>query len=142
MGREVKRVPLNFNPPLDKIWWGYKLEPITCQSCHGAGLSDGSNCPCCEGKGKVVPIVKIPDGMAYQMWETVTEGSPLSPAFATTEELAHWLADNKSSAFGRETANYDDWLKMIKAEWSPTFAVVDGKLISGVEYAADFSPRE
>lgn len=28
-----------------------------------------------------------------QMYETCSEGTPISPVMATAEELAHWLAD-------------------------------------------------
>jgi hypothetical protein len=55
-----------------------------------------------------------------QMYETVTEGSPISPVMETPEELARWLADNKASACGSGGATYDDWLAMIKVGWAPT----------------------
>ena len=44
---------------------------------------------------------EIPEGTPYgwQMYETVSEGSPISPIFRTKEELADWLA---SPAAGRE----------------------------------------
>ena len=35
------------------------------------------------------------------MYEDTSEGTPISPAFETPEELARWLADNGASAFGR-----------------------------------------
>ena len=46
------------------------------------------------------------------MYEDTTEGTPISPAFATPEELAQWLVDNKASAFGRETGSYEGWLRV------------------------------
>ena len=36
----------------------------------------------------------------YQMYETCTEGTPISPVMETPENLARWLADNGASAFG------------------------------------------
>ena len=48
-----------------------------------------------------------------RMYENTTEGTPISPAFATPEELARWLADNGASAFGCATADYDAWLAAI-----------------------------
>lgn len=36
-----------------------------------------------------------------QMYESTTEGTPISPIMATKEELARWLADTNASAFGR-----------------------------------------
>ena len=35
----------------------------------------------------------------YQMYETTTEGTPISPVMETPEALARWLADNNASAF-------------------------------------------
>jgi len=40
--REVRRVPLNFDAPLNEVWRGYinpNLPPITCSSCGGSGLN-------------------------------------------------------------------------------------------------------
>lgn len=54
-----------------------------------------------------------PVGEGYQMWETTSEGSPISPVFASPEELARWLADNKASWFGDATATYDQWMSLI-----------------------------
>jgi len=50
-----------------------------------------------------------------RMYETTSEGTPISPAFATPEELARWLADNDAPAFGRMTATYEEWLDMCHA---------------------------
>lgn len=44
-----------------------------------------------------------PEGTAtwYQVYETVTEGTPVSPAFATRDELVHWLVnDGKGMGIG------------------------------------------
>lgn len=49
----------------------------------------------------------------FMMYEDTSEGTPISPAFATPEELARWLADNKASAFCNMTATYDQWLETI-----------------------------
>lgn len=68
----------------------------------------------------------------FMMYETCTEGSPISPAFATIEELARWLADNNASAFGSETATYEQWLRMCGLGWAPSAMSVGGNLTSGV----------
>ena len=43
MGREIKRVPLDFDAPLDKGWAGYDMPEdlygITCDACGGRGYS-------------------------------------------------------------------------------------------------------
>jgi hypothetical protein len=54
------------------------------------------------------------------MYEDTSEGTPISPAFETPEELARWLADNKASAFGSETATYEDWLHVCRGGYAPS----------------------
>lgn len=44
------------------------------------------------------------------MYEDTSEGTPISPAFSTPEELARWLTDNGASAFADMTATYEEWL--------------------------------
>jgi hypothetical protein len=41
------------------------------------------------------PYDYMPTGDWYQLFETVSEGSPLSPPFATAQELVDWLATNR-----------------------------------------------
>ena len=70
----------------------------------------------------------------YQMYETCSEGTPISPVMETPEELARWLADNGASAFGDQTATYEDWLHTINSGGAPTFYITkEYGLISGVE---------
>lgn len=69
-----------------------------------------------------------------QMYEDCSEGTPISPVFATAEELARWLADTGASAFGGMTATYEQWLATCQQGWAPSavFSPQTG-LISGVE---------
>jgi hypothetical protein len=142
MGREVKRVPMDFNWPMKERWFGYVLPPVFCQLCDGTGKNGTAYCHCCEGEGKVWPKVEIPAGDGWQMWETCSEGSPISPVFTTPEELAHWLADNKASAFGDMTATYEEWLGMIGAGYSAGSMVIDcGVMKSGVAAMAEHKAK-
>lgn len=76
----------------------------------------------------------------YQMYETVTDGTPISPVCASPEALARWLANTFASASGRMTATYEQWLAMIDEGWAPSMAIINGRIISGVE-AATVSPQ-
>jgi len=49
-----------------------------------------------------------------QMYETTTEGTPMSPVFAKAEELAQWLADHKILVFGDCLATKEQWLTIIE----------------------------
>lgn len=185
MGREIKRVPLDFDWPLHQVWAGYvgPYHGVECQSCDGTGYSpdyrdlelrwygrdgqgpawmhhleqsdvdalieakrlrdltrnghvptvdevnawshvflghDGINswiciearckregreveCLACRGKGEFWASPEIeqlaenwermepPVGEGWQVWETVSEGSPISPVFATAGDLVDWL---------------------------------------------------
>lgn len=117
MGREVKRVPLNFEWPINKIWHGYLIRTCVDEDCNGCQLfgkikgykinKNGLRCP-------EFPDLGPPKGKGWQMWENVTEGSAISPVFKTPEELAQWLYHTKASAFGDLTLTYEEWLSKIK----------------------------
>lgn len=68
------------------------------------------------------------------MYETCSEGTPISPAFETPEELARWLTDNDANAFGDQTASYESWLRVARGGYAPSaVSIGGGPLISGVE---------
>jgi hypothetical protein len=71
------------------------------------------------------------------MYENTSEGTPISPAFETPEELARWLADNGASSFGDMTATYEQWLSVCQGGWAPSAVIDNGILKSGVEALAD-----
>jgi hypothetical protein len=97
MGKQVKRVPINFDWPMNKTWWGYELPEVICQTCAGMGrlfqlltvdliqkgeiqrIHDPERCPTCDGKGRIRPIIEIPRGTGYQLWDTTHNWSPVSP---------------------------------------------------------------
>lgn len=72
----------------------------------------------------------------FQMYETCTEGTPISPPMESPESLAKWLSENNASAFGGATATYDQWIAMIGCGWAPSGATMGGVLMSGVEFVA------
>ena len=111
-----------------------------------AGLKDIYNCKVCDGSGMQPEFLKRfeawedtepPAGEGWQMWETVSEGSPISPVCKTPEELARYMADNPWGAM--RDGNYDQWFAMIKAGWAPSAIVVDGKFMTGVEAVSEMA---
>jgi hypothetical protein len=72
----------------------------------------------------------------YMMYEDTSEGTPISPAFPTPEELARWLADTGASAFAGQTASYDAWLRIARGGFAPSAVLSGGVLQSGVEALA------
>lgn len=95
---------------------------------------------------KPQPDDYMPDWPAEQrthlvMYENTSEGTPISPAFSTPEELAHWLTDNGASTFADMTAGYEHWLSVAKGGWAPSMVIAGGVLMSGVEALADATPE-
>ena len=80
-----------------------------------------------------MPVWRDEERTHYMMYEDTSEGTPISPAFATPEELARWLADNGASAFGGDTASYEGWLRIARGGWAPSAIVDAGGLRNGVE---------
>lgn len=139
MSREVRKVPANWEHPKDaggKIIPLYPSFPYK-QSEIEEGLKDGwlEDCPPHYGLD-IMPDWPETERTHWQMYESVTEGTPISPVMESPEALARWLADNKASAGPYATASYQQWLAMIDAGFSVgTFArnETTGERVSGVE---------
>lgn len=131
MGREIKRVPLNFSWPLNKVWAGYLLKCCinNCDDCKLAGELMGyklNDCGCPN-----YPKFDPPKGDGYQLWETISEGSPITPVFATPEKLAKWLVGNDTSI--TKDCDYEGWLKFINGPgWAVSGVLTDKGFQSGV----------
>ncbi len=138
MGREIRMVPRGWKHPKDRDG---KYIPLLKQSFSQADAKCDSALECdsyTEWNGRrpspdeYMPV--FPEGTAtmLMMYEDTSEGTPISPAFETPEELAHWLADTGASAFGGMTATYEQWLATCKAGRSAGMVMQGGKMMSGV----------
>jgi hypothetical protein len=119
---------------------GYRRSHAFCPTNEFIPRSDVEDCPFTEWSGpRPVESEYMPDWTEaerthFQMYQTTSEGAPISPVMESPEELARWLVDNKASVFADIPATYEQWLATIKAGWAPSAAVVsDAGLISGVE---------
>lgn len=93
MGREIKRVPLDFaHGPNDGVWPGFV------RRCENA---DCEGCADCENQ-------EPPAGDGWQVWENVSEGSPTSPVFEHRTDLVAWLVKNEDCAPEAAEAFIDD----------------------------------
>jgi hypothetical protein len=108
MSREVKRVPLDFCYPLHVIWAGY-CNPF--YWTHDGKISDDV----IDKYGDLFKEFEPPLGDGYQLWETVSEGSPISPVFQTLELLCDWLGSHpmKNDVFSHFTKA--DWIKALES---------------------------
>ena len=76
----------------------------------------------------------------YQVWENVTEGTPISPAFATREELIEYLVeggDDWDRARGRRGYPREAATAFVNAGWAPSFVVTAAAVLCGIEAAKD-----
>jgi len=97
MGREIKRVALDFNWPLEKIWSGYQNEPE----------------------------IEPPAGDGWQLWETVSEGSPISPVFKTETEFSDYLIEQ---GYHPQAVH-----KFLVTGWAPSGAIIGGRFLSDID---------
>lgn len=123
MGRTLKRVPLDFDWPLNKVWYGYYTS-----FCHGEELSSGG-CDNCKKYAQLKGIEFTnygcpdfekykgpPKGDGFQLWETTSEGSPMSPVFGTLDELCSWCEEN-ATVFAEIKKTKDEWKKMFQEDF-------------------------
>jgi hypothetical protein len=69
------------------------------------------------------------DATWFQLWETVSEGTPVSPPFATRQELADYLAEN---------GDFWDQKRCLEPGWERLFGGVPGKSGWGKQRAEAF----
>lgn len=87
--------------------------PVNCSVCDGHGEIE--RWPGQRAAAEAWKPTQPPKGDAYQLWESVSEGSPVSPPFASEEDLALWLAGNYTgSVIGDRSV--DEWLSIIRDE--------------------------
>lgn len=141
MGREVRKVPKDWKHPkrydgkYEPLLDGYKAALADFEKAiEEKGLADAldyyGGCPVSDD---YMPDWPEAERTHYMMYEDTSEGTPISPACETPEELAHWLADNEASAFGSETATYEQWLRMIRGPgWAPSAVCDSNGFRSGV----------
>jgi hypothetical protein len=81
----------------------------------------------------------------FQVYETVSEGSPVTPPFATQQELVDYLVehgdfwDQKRRKEGESSMRCTPWPHkeaeafVLGAGYAPSMVVMDGKVMSGTE---------
>lgn len=101
--------------------WGH------CEYCNGEGhtFRDSHHKKAHEEWEPTEP----PAGEGWQLWETVSEGSPVSPVFAAKEELSEWLqihGDGNSGPYSKEVAD-----AFVDAGWAPSLIMTNGEVKPG-----------
>jgi len=92
---------------------GLPREWEVCQVCKGSAGVEAY--PGQEAEAEAWEATEPPTGDGWQMWETTSEGSPISPVFATPEALAEWCATG-ATVFGYDRVSAEKWLQIITGE--------------------------
>lgn len=99
------------------------------------------DCPRCVGRGdigtdaqrdahKSWARAEPPSGEGWQVWETVSEGSPITPVYPTKDDLI--MALMKDGHSQRAAENFID------AAWAPSMTISNGVLKQDIDACEDF----
>lgn len=155
MGREIRRVPPHWEHPVNEYGNYQPMHDETFEQACAKWDADKAAWDRGErpdyGKDETCPFEEWnderPDDSTYyrqwqdaeatwiQVWETVSEGSPTTPPFATEDELVDHLAAQGESLmppryregpWSRDVAE-----KFVKnAKWAPTMIIAQGQIFT------------
>lgn len=151
MGREIRRVPANWQHPknengyiplfdeyyldaLNKWWEGHNLwlrgEHPDQQERDDGSKEDYKFYANWDGDPPSVESYRNESwteeqATCYQIYETVSEGTPISPVFGTQEEMKKWLISEGHSKHAAE--------RFIEQEWAPSMVIYNGKMGQGID---------
>ena len=100
MSREVRRVPKGWEHPTATV---SRRNGTTYQPVWVGLRSD-------EMDG----LIGDREATMWQMYETTSEGTPISPPCESPRALARWLVEHGATTFASKTASESDWLAMIE----------------------------
>lgn len=110
---------------------GLSVEWLLCKVCKGTALD-----PAVEQDYDAWKPEGPPAGPGYQVWETVSEGSPVSPVFADPDALIDWLCqpgDKSLQGYSRKAAE-----QFVKGGgYVPSALIRGGKLLENIEAAGE-----
>lgn len=107
----------------------------TCPTCQGFASTEAY--PGQRAEAEAWQGTEPPTGDGWQLWKTVSEGSPISPVCPTAEDLALWMASPAytwgAAKHGRPT--YEQALQFVRAGWAPSVASApEAGVVTGVEW--------
>lgn len=170
MGRELRRVAKDWHHPLYRLTYPprfageYQHSEICFKPLHQAAPGmiatelaernaeaiEDDEPPCYDAAGWM-PDWPKEERTHWQIYETVSEGTPVSPVFATKDELLEWMVQpiDRTSIYnggadwqcmqGRSRESAAQWLDL---GWSPSGVMVNGVMMDGVEGMLKVANRE
>jgi hypothetical protein len=159
MGREIRRVPPNWEHPRyereyqrPSSWLAKKDEYIPLHVGYEEALEDFAES--IEKKGLSRAIEYHGGGPLkedyvdyngqectwYQAYETVSEGTPVSPPFSTEDELIDYLVNNGDFWYQRDSTFYSKPSraaaeKFVNGGWAVSMTIKNGVIKTGIETA-------
>lgn len=133
VSREIRRTPVGWWPPQDPDG--------TPQPQHDRSLADEQARRDAD-PGSYTSAIREPyyrpawtdaERNGYQLYETVTEGTPLTPSFETPAQLINWLV---TIGDGRVVLTRPQAEAIVREGWVPT-GIVLGGVLSGPYEAAE-----
>lgn len=114
---------------LDPDVWGI------CQECGGKGCYEAY--PGQSAEAEAWKPTDPPAGDGWQVWETVSEGSPISPVFPDREGLIGWLMSPAYSWGTSRPLTREQAAAFTESGWAPTFiASAATGLVNGEQFPA------
>lgn len=98
---------------------------VLCQTCQGHSSTEVY--PGQRAEAEAWEPTEPPAGDGWQLWETVSDGSPFSPVFPTSGALAMWMSEPER---GEDWVPADVAARFIQEGWAPSG--VSGPDIVGV----------
>lgn len=121
MSREIRRTPVGWWPPLFNAPYGqnqpYPQHDMSIEEARAAG--HGINDP-----DAYHPAWTDEERDGYQLYETVSEGTPLTPSFATKAELVNYLVTVGPRNDGTLTRPQAEGI--VNDEWAPSGSITPG----------------
>lgn len=103
-------------------------EVMTCPECEGHGRRFHFSSDDQEARYERWEPYEPPAGKGFQYWETISEGSPVSPVFEDPADLAEWLYNHRN----HNQLTREEWVNLI-AEGGACISMmsVNGQMMSG-----------
>ena len=120
--REVRPVPLDWQHPREPGTYSDgspRYRPLHSRADMISHLEFNADCPLDElldiDPADYMPEMREATPYGYQLYETTTEGTPVSPIFPSLQELAAWCED-RATVFAGFKWTRDQWLASFEAD--------------------------
>ncbi|MGW4488428.1 hypothetical protein ACWEOE_31855 [Amycolatopsis sp. NPDC004368] len=110
-------------------------QPYGCTTCDGHGSLEAFKGQ--RAEAEAWERTEPPTGDGWQLWETVSEGSPVSPVFPGAEALAQWLttpAGGRAAGPSRRPLTIEQARGFVSAGWAPSGFINAGGVHDGATY--------